>query len=266
MKRLSTSFLFLACSLGYCGFDPTFSGCCSLVRAVRAQEAKSETVRITATEPASIVSGTKTTLKVRGFKLKESTELRFPKVPELKGEITEKKDASPPKGLENKLVGDTQLLAEITIPVDYPAGILEYVISTPTGDATGNLRVLASGTSIDETEPNNGFREAQELRLNQFARGAIQGDKDVDVYAFLAKAGQQMKVTVTSGGPSIMDAALHSYDARGQFLAAADDGESRDPVLMLKPPADGLIYLCVSSAHDIGGEWNSYLLTVEEVK
>ena len=86
------------------------------------------------------------------------------------------------------------------------------------------------------------------------------------MYAYPAKAGQQLKVTVTSGGPSIMDAELHCYDARGQFLAAADDGESRDPVLMLKSPTDGVVYLCISSAHDIGGEWNSYLLTVEEVK
>ena len=63
-----------------------------------------------------------------------------------------------------------------------------------------------------------------------------------------------------------MDAALHGYDARGQFLAAVDDSESRDPVLMLKSPTDGPIYVCVSSAHDIGGEWNSYLLSVEDVK
>ena len=263
MKSPLVTFMFVAFSLGYFGFDQTFIRCCSCVRA---QEAKAEVARVTATEPASIVSGTKTILKVRGFKLKEATELRFPKATEGKVEITEKKDAGPPKGLENKLVGDTQLLAEITIPANQPAGILEYVISTPAGDATGKLRVLASDTSIDETEPNNGFRESQELRSNQFARGAIQGDKDVDVYKVIAKAGQQLKVTVTSGGPTIMDAALHGYDARGQFLAAADDGESRDPVLMLKSPTDGPIYLCVSSAHDIGGEWSSYLLTVEEVK
>lgn len=266
MKRPWVTFIVVACSLGYFGFDQTFIGCCSMVRAVRAQEAKTEAARITATEPASIVSGSKMTLKVRGFKLKESTEFRFPKATEVKVEITEKKDASPPKGLENKLVGDTQLLAEITIPDNHPAGVLEYVISTSAGDAAGKLRVLARDATIDETEPNNGFRESQELRSNQFARGAIQSDKDVDVYKINSKAGQQLKVTVTSGGPSIMDAALHGYDARGQFLAEADDSESRDPVLMLKPTTDGLIYLCVSSAHDIGGEWNSYLLTVEEVK
>jgi len=263
MKRLFVVFVLVACSLGYCGFDDTLIGRCSLAGA---QEAKNEAARITAIEPASILIGTKATLKVRGFKLKESTELRFPKATEVKGEITEKKDAGPPKGMENKLVGDTQLLAEITLPANHPAGILEYVISTPAGDAAGNLRVLAVDTSIDEMEPNNGFREAQKLQPNQSARGLIQSDKDVDVYAFPAKAGQQLKVTVTSGGPLIMDAALHCYYARGQFLAAADDGESRDPVLMLKSPTDGSIYLCISSAHDIGGEWNSYLLTVEEVK
>jgi hypothetical protein len=27
-----------------------------------------------------------------------------------------------------------------------------------------------------------------------------------------------------------------------------------------------MVYICVSSAHDIGGEWHSYLLAVEEVK
>jgi hypothetical protein len=263
MKSPLASFVFVACGLGFFGFDQTFLGCCSLVRA---QEAKNEAARVTATEPASIISGTKTILKVRGFKLKEATEFRFPKATEVQGEITEKKDAGPPKGLENKLVGDTQLLAEITIPANHPAGILEYVISTPAGDAMGKLRVLAADTSFDEAEPNNGFRESQELRSNQFARGAIQGDKDVDVYKIIAKAGQQLKVTVTSGGPTIMDAALHGYDARGQFLAAVDDSESRDPVLMLKSPTDGPIYVCVSSAHDIGGEWNSYLLSVEDVK
>ncbi len=263
MKRPLVVLFFVACSLGCCGFYDTLIGCCSRVLA---QEAKNEAARITATEPASIVSGTNTTLKVRGFKLKESTELRFPKATEVKGEIKEKKDAGPPKGLENKLVGDTQLLVEITLPANHPAGVLEYVISTPAGDAAGKLRVLAVDTSIDEMEPNNGFRDAQKLQPNQFARGAIQSDKDVDVYAFPAKAGQQLKVTVTSGGPLIMDAVLHCYDARGQFLAAADDGESRDPVLTLKSPTDGLVYFCISSSHDIGGEWNSYLLTVEVVK
>ena len=55
-------------------------------------------------------------------------------------------------------------------------------------------------------------------------------------------------------------------DARGLFLAAADDGPSRDPVLTLTTKTEGPIYLCVSSSHDLGGPWHSYLMTIEEVK
>ena len=149
---------------------------CSIVRA---EDVKSEAARITATEPAAVISGSKVTLKVRGFKLKEATELRFPMASEVKAVITEKKDSGVSKGLENKLVGDTQLLAEITFPANHPAGVLEYVIATPAGDAAGKIMVLAADAVIDETEPNNGFREAQKLQTGQSARGSIQGDKDV---------------------------------------------------------------------------------------
>jgi hypothetical protein len=231
-----------------------------------ADEPKNDVARITATEPAVIVSGAKTTIKVRGFKLKEATELRLQAATQAKAEITEKKDAGQPKGLENKLVGDTQLLAEINLPSDHPAGVLEYVVATPAGDATSKILVLAADALIDETEPNNGFREAQKLQPGQSARGSIQGDKDVDVYAFPFIAGQQYKVSVTTGGPLLFDAELNCYNAQGQLLGGADDAQSRDPVLTLKSPVDDTVFLCVSSVHDIGGEWHSYLLTVEEVK
>ncbi len=238
-------------------------GCCVTTRA---DDKKMEAARITATVPVVIISGTKATLKVRGFKLKEATELRLPTAAYAKVEITEKKDASQPKGLENKVVGDTQILAEITLPVDHPAGVLEFAIATPAGDATGKILVLSADAVIDETEPNNGFREVQKLQSGQSARGSIQGDKDVDVYAYPITTGKQYKVTVTAGAPLILDAELNCYNARGQFLAAADDAQSRDPVLTLKSPVDDIVFLCVSSAHDTGGEWHSYLLTVEEVK
>lgn len=259
LRVLIPTFLILGCVAPIC-FE---FGCRTTAQA---DDKKIEAARITATEPAVIVRGAKTTLKVRGFKLKEATELRLPTAAQAKAEITEKKDAVQPKGLENKVVGDTQLLAEITLPFDYPAGMLEYVIATPAGDASGKILVFPSDAVIDETEPNNGFREAQKLQPRQSASGRIQADKDVDVYAYQIIAGQQFKVTVTAGGSLILDAELNCYNGRGQLLAAADDAQSRDPALTLKSPVDDVVFLCVSSAHDIGGEWHSYLLTVEEVK
>lgn len=241
-----------------------------------AQDAKSETPRITATEPAALASGSKVTFKVRGFELKGATELRFtnagevsesePVAAPISVEIKETKDAGQAKGLDNKLVGNTQVVADLTLPADLAAGLWDYVIVTPAGEAKGKIRVLAADSVIDEKEPNNGFREAQELLPGKLARGSIQSDKDIDVFAFPAQAGQQLKITVTSGGPLLMDGQLHCYDSRGQFLAAADDDQSRDPVATFKTQTDGIVYICVGSAHDIGGEWHSYLLAVEEVK
>jgi hypothetical protein len=236
------------------------------------QDAKNDSVRITAVEPTAVISGTKATLKVRGFKLKDASALRFPTATGVIAEIKEKKDAQQPKGLENKTVGDTQLLVEFTLPSDHPQGMIEYVIATPEGDVAGKFMVLAPGASVDEADPNDGFREAQKLQAveaqptAQAVRGNIQGDKDVDVYELPAKSGQRFKIAVSTGAPLIFDAALHCFDSRGQLLAAADDGESRDPVLVITAPSEGPVFLCVSSAHDIGGEWHSYLLTIEEVK
>ncbi|MCY2984829.1 MAG: hypothetical protein NTY15_14495 [Planctomycetota bacterium] len=263
MKRafrvLFPTFFILGCVAPTC-FE---FGC---ITPAQADDKKNEAARVTATEPVVLVCGAKTALKVRGFKLKEATELRLPSATQVKAEIKEKKDAVQPKGLENKEVGDTQLLAELTLPIDHPPGILEYVIETPAGHASGKILVFPPDAVIDESEPNNGFREAQKLQPGQSASGRIQADKDVDVYAYQIIAGQQYKVTVTSGGSLILDAELHCYRGKNQLLAAADDAQSRDPVLTLKSPVDEVVFLCVSSAHDIGGEWHSYLLTVEEVK
>jgi hypothetical protein len=263
MKCRLSAMRCIGCFLGCCAwhFGP-LNGFSDAI----AEEVKGDTARITAVEPAAMISGTKATLKVRGFKLKDASAVRFPTAADVTAEIKEKKDSEQPKGLENKTVGDTQLLAEVTLPTELPPGILEYVIATPSGDVAGKLRVLAANAMMEEAEPNNGFREAQMLSAGISARGSIQGDKDVDVYALPCKAGQRFKVSVVTGGPLLSDAALHCYDSRGQFLAASDDGTSRDPELVLSIPTDESVFLCVSSAHDIGGEWHSYLLVVEDVK
>ena len=53
-----------------------------------------------------------------------------------------KKTAAQPPGLDNKIVGDSQLLAEISLPADLPEGQLDYVVVTPTGEASGKMRVF----------------------------------------------------------------------------------------------------------------------------
>lgn len=233
---------------------------------LQAQSPAGTAPSITATEPAALVRGRKETFKLRGFELKGATQLRFTSAEQIVVELKESSDAGQAKGLENKVVGDKQLVAEITLPADLPTGLLEYVVVTPGGEAKSKIIVLDPESSIDEHEPNDGFRDAQKLRNGQVVRGSIQADKDVDVFAYPSLAGQQLRIIVTSGGPLLTDLSVQSYDGRGQLLAAADDGPSRDPVMTLTTKAEGPIYLCVSSSHDLGGPWHSYVLTIEEVK
>jgi hypothetical protein len=232
----------------------------------RADEPKKETASVTAIEPASLVTGSKATLKIRGFKLKEASEVRFPKAPGIKVEIKEKKDVTAPAGLEIKQVGESQLLVELTLPADLPEGPLEYVIITPAGEASGRMITVAPTMVVDEKEPNNGFRNAQKLELGKAVRGSLQPDKDVDVFEYPAHAGQKLKISVTGGSALLMDASLACYDSHAHVLAMADDTDGRNPSLTLTAAVDGPVFLCVSDAHDKGGEWHSYLLTVEETK
>ncbi|RFC51738.1 MAG: pre-peptidase C-terminal domain-containing protein [Verrucomicrobia bacterium] len=237
-----------------------------LAACAAAQEPKKEVAAIAALEPAALVTGGTATMKIRGFKLKDATEIRFPKAPGVKAVVKEKKDAGQVNGLDNKATGDTQIVAEFTLPADLPAGPLEFTIATPAGDAAAKIPVVAASEAVEEKEPNNGFRETQKLALGQSIVGSINGERDVDVYEITVKAGQKIRATVTGGSAVTMDAALTCYDARGQFLASCDDAETRDPVLSLTAPADGPLLLCISDAHDKGGEWHSYLFTVEEAK
>ncbi len=240
--------------------------CLAVVRPCPADEPRQEAAAVTAIEPAALVAGGSVTLKIRGFKLKEAAELRFPKAPGVKAEIKEKQDAGQVNGLDNKSTGDTRILAELTLPADQPAGPLEFSVLTPAGEAAGKIQVIPAAAVVEEKEPNNGFRESQKLEPGKAVRGAIQSERDVDVYEIPARAGQKWRMTVTGGSSVVMDAALTCYDARGQFLSESDDAEQRDPSLILSVSADGPVFLCVSDAHEKGGEWHSYLLTMEEVK
>ncbi len=237
-----------------------------LTGTVQSQDAKAISPRVTAVEPAALVRGNAATLKLRGFELKQAKQLRFPSASAIAVVLKEAGDAPPAKGLDNNQVGGTQIVAEFTLPADLPTGLLDFVVTTPAGETSGKIMVLAADAVLEEHEPNDGFRDAQPVRLGQSVRGAIPSDKDVDVFAFPARVGQSLRIAVTSGGPLLMDAEVACYNERGQFLAAADDDQTRDPVVTLTTTNDGSLLICVSSAHDVGGAWQSYWLTIEEVK
>lgn len=236
--------------------------------ALWAQEKKADMPRVIAVSPITISPGTTVTLKVRGAKLSNATEVRFPTAPAVKVTLKEKKAAEVPAGLDAKDVGDTQLEAEVVLPADLAPGPLGFAVVTPDGPAAaGSVRVRAAAELVEEKEPDNGFREAQPVELGRVIVGGIKEDKDVDVFRFAGHARQKITAEIAAQqSGSLLDATLTLFDAAGQILAVNDDvGASRDAQLQVELPADGRYFLSVSDAHDRGGAWHNYELSVREV-
>jgi hypothetical protein len=225
---------------------------------------------ITAVTPLEIVPGVATTLHIRGLLLDTATEVRVTGVSgDLATQIKEKKKADLPNGLEAKDVGDTQVEATLTAPADLAPGEVKFRVVTPAGTTIEHsLRVAEASSLVDEKEPNNGFRNAQPIEFGETIRGAIQQDKDVDVFKFDGRAKELIFAEVRAARlGSLLDAVLTVYDSRGNVVATCDDAAgNRDPQLNVTLPADGKYYLSLQDANDRGGIWSAYELEVRETK
>lgn len=228
-----------------------------------AEEKKDEAPRVMAVFPIQLTAGEKATLRLRGLKLKDATEVRV--APEAQATLKEKKDTGVPNGLEAKDVGDNEIAIELTPPEGCTKLTVEIV--TP-GGATKPREVLifAKDALVAEKEPNNGFREAQPIEPGKPLRGKIDADKDVDVFRFDAHAGKALtaRVIATDAG-SLLDPIVSLFDTAGHLLANDDDTAGhRDPVLTFTPKTDGALCLVVNDAHDRGGPWHEYRLEISQ--
>jgi hypothetical protein len=213
-----------------------------------------------------VAPGSEVTLKIRGVKLDAASEIRFPAHPALKAEAKEKKKADLPNGVDGKDIGDTQCEATIKFPADLPIGALAIEVTTPTGTTEAReIAVVDQASRIEEKEPNNGFAEAQVLEAGKIARGQIKEDRDVDVFAVTAGAGQMLHVEITaSRRASMLDALISIYDEKLRPLRVVDDSETRDPAFSFRAPAAGKYFIVLQDANDRGGAWHHYELVVKE--
>ncbi len=229
-----------------------------------ADEKKPEPPLVTAVTPLRLVAGETQTVRLRGVKLKDVTEIRC--TPTLTATVKEKKDASLPAGLEAKEVGDQELVIEVTIPADWAAKTLSVAVVTPTG-TTGprEIAIGAKDAEAGEKEPNNGFREAQLWDGTKPLAAKIDNDKDVDVFRLEGRAGKSLAVSVVAAkAGSLLDPVLTFFDADGRTLTTADDTDGgRDARVSLTPKADGPIFVAVNDAHDRGGSWHAYRLEMQ---
>ena len=229
-----------------------------------AEDKKNDAPQITAITPLSVVVGETQTVRLRGLKLKDATEVRS--TPALNATVKEKKDAAAPNGLEAKDVGDQELVLELIVPADFAAKTVAFEAIAPSGKiAPREIRVVAKNAVVREKEPNNGFREAQTWDTAKPLEGRIEADKDVDVFRIEGHTGKPLtfRVTAASAG-SLLDPILSIFDAEGRLLVTADDAEGgRDTRVSVTPKIDGPLCLVVSDANDRGGPWHDYRIEAQ---
>ena len=237
-----------------------------------AQEKKKEedkTPRVVMATPLAVAPGGAATVRVRGLRLADATEVRATGATVA---IKSKGKADVAQGAMPAEAGDTQVEVELTVPAQSKPGAVPLVVVTPAGETKPyELAVIDAGALAAEKEPNDGFRQGQELAPGKTVSGTVQGGDDVDVYRFEARSGQKFAAEVVAARRgSALDSLLTLYDAAGHTLASNDDTtpagdgtRSADSVLSFQCPTDGVYYLAVTDANARGGASHPYLLTVK---
>lgn len=115
---------------------------------------------------------------------------------------------------------------------------------------------------MTETEPNDGFRQAQSLAIPQIVDGQIHADRNVDVYSIELLASQQLIAEVFARRHgSGLDSVLSVFDSKGRKIISNDDRDSVDSKIEIRLEA-GRYFLVVQDAHDRGGPAHPYRLVL----
>ena len=211
------------------------------------------------TIPLSIPAGPKAKLVLRGVKLDTATEVKAD-AGTLK--ITRKGKVTPPTNYPAEKIGDSEVEIELDLPADFKGEAVKFTVVTPGGTSEPVSVPLGKG-AVTEKEPNDGFATAQELTLPTTVDATIGREKDVDVFKVTGKKGQKLSIAAKSFG-SPADLLFSVYDANRQVLLTVDDvGGNPDPSGELTLPADGVYYISVIEAHDLGGTGFGYRLTLK---
>jgi hypothetical protein len=229
-------------------------------------EKKNEPPHVSVVLPLGVVPGTTNKIKIRGLNLTNVTEIRFPALREPPGwKIKSSGKAEVPKDQDAKKWGNTQLEVELRLPANTPAGTNFFTLISTNGESEPHvLAVIPAALLLIEKEPNGSFRQAQAIPFGKVIQGAISETRDVDVFKFNAKSGDEIAAEVFAARyGSLLDSILTLYDDHAHIIATSDDSDfGADALLQAKIPADGTYYLSLIDAHDRGGAVCVYHLVV----
>jgi hypothetical protein len=226
------------------------------------KEAPKDVPKVLMALPFGARPGAATKLTLRGLKLDTVKEVRI--APKGAVKLLKKGKTSVPAQMEASRAGDSEAEVELTLPADVPGGTVKLVAVGPGGESAPHEVLIDRIPPVAEKEPNDGFKQAQPVKVGDVVQGAISRPLDVDLYRFEGKGGQKVVVEVHAarhGSP--LDSVLTLYDAAGSVLETSDDiPGSSDSRIEMTLPQTGSYYAAVSDANDQGAAFFLYRLSV----
>jgi WD40 repeat protein len=145
---------------------------------------------------------------------------------------------------------------ELTIAPEARVGAHAFLVRTPLGTPATQSFVVSAYPETTLAEPDD---DPKLVPLPATILGTIDKPGDVDSLRFDAKAGQTLVFeTLARGLGSGLNGTLAVLDSAGKILASAEDSDdSRDPLLVFRPPADGTYTLRITDA-EYGGSGNHF--------
>jgi len=217
--------------------------------------------RVIVALPLAAKAGATTKITLRGANLDKATEASLSN-DAIKVKLLEKGKSTIGDAKYADRLGDTQATLELTIPPDLQQSSVDITLKAAEDAAEPHRLLIDRDAALIEKEPNEGFRQAQAIVLPVLLDGSIKGNQDVDVFSFAGTKGQNVHFEVIAarhGSP--VDPLLTLYDASGNQVAAGlKSKESADCVVAAVLPGDGLYYLALIDAHDLGSSVHVYRL------
>lgn len=222
--------------------------------------------RIALLNPLGVPVGQKTRLLLRGWGLKDAAAVISDR-PEVQISVVSHGAAEVPGKQKADQIGAEQLELDVQVPENLAPGSIEVRVRTAAGESAPRRLLIGSDLPVlQEAEPNDGFRQAQNVTVPGIVAGSIHADANVDVFAFELAHPLETQITVEAAAlGSGLDPVLTLWTAEGAILKSSDDESgARDAALSAMLPA-GKYLITLQDAHDRGGPAHPYRLIIRPV-
>lgn len=239
----------------------TWAGLVVAIAAAHAVAEDAAPPRLRMAIPFSAAAGGRVKVVIRGWNLAVASAVHVD-LPDAAPAVVAKGAAAVPAGHNAAVIGAEQVEFEMTLPAGTAAGPIAVRVESPAG-LSDPYSFLVTTADIAEVEPNEAFTTAQPLTPPAVVAGAIQAERDVDVFHVACATGRTLvaRLEARSHG-SALDGVLSLYADDGTLVAVHDDGPSADAEVRVPITVSGTYRLVLQDANDRGGPTHPYRLSV----